>query len=396
MSDNIFGLLRSDIHGKQKLTELVGTECTTYARLAKDLEEYDASLNLRQHLISGSSIADKKCCVYEFPTYELVKSIFKIAQYADVKFYNEMFGGSGLLARAVANYNTHNSDFKFSKINCTDGNYAWDTIGYKFYDVGQKCFYDTVTSFNSVPQSVKHDYRKSMFVFSWMPYEHEPHIRRFLSTLKPKCLVVIGDHIINDKPTTYKQIKIHIKQMCYRDNAGNIIHESESDCTSHSYINLFIRTSGDISADIIGTELLLRPFKVSLKTIVEDMKHDDPKKHTLYTYMSANPAILPDIFTKMCDAKITCIPACVKTIEDLHAYILIAETLKINPEKYIADNAHLRKLTHCMNEYMFCSDDQYEKGIKDGTIPDWIQKESVLKYIIYEHLCDEKTVIFTE
>jgi len=395
MSDNVLELLRSDIQGKQKLAELVGTEYTTYANLAKHIREHDSSFNLRKPLIDGDSITDKKCCIYEFPTYELVASIFKIAKYANVKIYNEMFGGCGLLARAVDNYNIGSAEFKFSKINCTDGYYEWGTVGYKFYEVGQKCFYDMVTDFDLVPHNIKSDYKKSMFVFSWMPYEYETYIKRFLSTVKPKCLVVIGNHIIMEVPPSYKRIKVHVKQMCYRDNADNIIPDNDSECTSHSYINVFIRTRDDISAEILGAELLLRPFKVSFKTIVGDMKHKDPEKHALYEYMIANPVILPDIFDKMIGAKCGSIPRCVDTIEDLRTYILISETLKTNPAKLINDNTHLRKLTKCMNEYIFCSDDQFEKGVKNGTFPNWLQKESVMNYIIYEHLCDDKNAMFT-
>jgi hypothetical protein len=347
-----------------------------------------------KHLVNGENLVDKKCSVYEFPTYELVTAIFKIAKYTNVKIYNEMFAGSGLLSRAVDNFNTHQDEFKFSQINCTDGFFEWETIGYKFYDVTQKCFYNIITDFDTVPQNIKNNYKKSMFVFSWMPREYGVHIKRFLTTLKPKCLVVIGNNAPINIPASYKHIKFCVKQMCYRDNPSNILSD-----TSHSYINLFVRSNSELATDILDAKLLAKPFEISLKTIVEDMNYNDIEKNTFYEYMIANPVVIPDIFSKMKRAKLTRIPRCVETIEDFHSYILINDIL-VQSGRYvelsnsIKDNRSLRQLVKCINEYMYCTDDKFEQGVKHGIFPKWLEKELVILYIICEHISNEKNIFF--
>lgn len=399
MGDNVFELLRSGVNGKEKLASVIGTSRTSYHNLVKDIVNFDPTCNLGNILTDGESIADKKCSIYEFPTYELIKAIFKIAEYSGAEQYNEMFGGCGLLARAVSNFNNSQEDgkFKFSTINCTDGFYEWNTSGYKFYDVEHECFYKKVTDYTSLASSSSQNYTQSMFVFSWIPYDGygRDYIKKFLTTLEPKCLIIIGNNYYNSTwiPSDYKNIKFSVKQLCNRDNSSNIIPENLGNCTSHSYVNVFIKTQENLPENLLECELLQKPFELSLKTIIEDMKQNDMERVSLYDYLIHNPLMLCDIFNKMNRFKLNSIPKCIETFDDLLNYMHVAQLIsselissELIENPVFNNNKHFRQLVKDMNEYIHCSDEQLEKGIRDGTFPEYMKKENALQYIMLEHL----------
>ena len=97
--------------------------------------------------------------------------------------------------------------------------YEWNTLGYKFYDVTKECFYKKVTDYISALSQSNQDYTQTMFVFAWPPYNgyEYTYIRKFLTTLKPKCLIIIGNNYYNNTqaPRYYKNTKFYVNRYLF-------------------------------------------------------------------------------------------------------------------------------------------------------------------------------------
>lgn len=383
---NTFRLLRSDTEGKRQLSKLLGTELyTSYDNLIdhiRNISETDDSLKdctLRDILMGNNlSLTDKKSAVYEFPTFELVETLFALGKFAGAKHFNEMFSGTGILSRSIDNYNSkvENDEFKFNTITCSDGNFEWNTCGFKFCDVKEQCLYEMMTI------GEQKDYSDTMFVFSWCEHEHIHQIKNFLKYVKPKCLVVVdnNDHKNEQIYEDYSYKEFYVKQLCYRDTEMNYSVDNK---TSHSNIGVFIK-GDDIPNTVITDKYKLNNFTITDRTIVEDLMEYNTPQREIYEHILKNQEEISNWLKKMYKYKLFSIPEFITNRDDFIKYIEMCDILKLKIS--IKNKGMFNELSQLIEKYKNCSIETYNEAVNDGIIPRFIPINNVLDYLIAEFI----------
>lgn len=395
---NTLDLLRRDSEGKRKLCDVLGTEVfTSYSNIVDHINSQPNEEYLNTVLLGDkrSELADRKCRVYEFPTYELVHTLYKIGECTRSKICHEMFAGTGILSRAIMNYGDSSNGYKFKKILCTDGRYEWDTCGYSFCDVDRECFFKLISSVRQADQAKLREYKNSMFIFSWMEHEYVHMVDKFLKYVKPRCLVVIDNSVDKAGMVTpgYSYRQFSVKQLCYRDNKSNFGVERPEDMSSHSNVGVYYRSRYGIMDDTVPEECLLKTdHEITYKSIVEDYRSCNPEQRDACDYILKNPLAIKLVIENMMELSLTSIPTCVKTGEDFRTYLQMANV--IGAPLAIHTKEDLYRLKDVLDRYVNCTAAEFNKGKEDGTFPKWLDRDNIINYLVCEYVAVKKDSIF--
>ena len=255
---NVFYLLKK--HNKNEIEKILGTPVTKYDNLINQLKLFNIYNNetLENILLNNNCdiLYKKKISIFEFPTYELVQFIFRISKLLCITEYEEIFAGIGCLSKAIRNYNNTN-EYKFKSIQSSDGNYLYETDGYKFdNNIIKKDILEYMVDYERISSEKKELYKNNtLFVISWPDISYIFVIKKFLKIIQPKCLILIGPYKYKQSQVNnnYKLKYLNLKKICYRDNKYNY----RMNKNSHSLINVFYKKDIDIDFSILPKNLFL-------------------------------------------------------------------------------------------------------------------------------------------
>ena len=390
---NIFYLLRKN--EKEKIKKILGTSIIKYDNLINQLKIFqmnNKNITLENILLNNDTDISykKKLSICEFPTYELISFIFIISKHLHISEYEELFSGIGCLSKSIKNYNI-TSDYKFKSIQSIDANYSYNTDGYKYDDnIIKKDILEYIIDYNDFSTQKKEIYQNdTLFLIAWPDISYIFIIKKFLETIKPKCLILILPYKYNQSQVhdEYKLEYLHLKQLCYRDNKYNYINNN-----SHSLINIFYKKEIDINFDTIDKNMFLNEYKYSNINILKDLCETDNYPNDFFKDFINNEMISKLLVDKLIKFKIKKLPSFIDNILDFNNYINLCDKLKTKI-KFKNNN----KFKICMNLYNIydnCTFEEYKKAQEEGIIPNWVNQYDIVKYIIDEYTEVDKNIIY--
>jgi hypothetical protein len=381
--------LRGESSDKSAFGTRLGKRDFTYERIVREFLDYQTSrekpVTFREVMLGKCDKFEERNAIFELPTFELVDTLHLLAAKLGIKNFLETFAGCGALGKAIMNYDgTHT---RFEKIVVTDGDYDYETNGYKFTSVERYCIFEnymgtTVSAGNITEKEIIED---TMMVMGWVDHNFTHIIPKILSKHNLKCLVVLdyGDHISSSIPEGYKFLQLSLKQLCFRDNEYNYL---ASEPTSHSKVNIFYRNDATITAENLNATQRdngLKPFVLSVKTVAHDMESDKLFPKSFTDKMAFDEDYGMSMLKKLSKLKIYSFPKFLVTIEELEKYVELCEhvTIKIP----IEDHDKFVSMITMIERYSSCTSDEYKKAQKDGIIPTWVPRSRLKGYAIDEH-----------
>ena len=375
---NIFSLLRGENSDKKLFGNLIGKkELSKHNIIKYYLERDNKNLSFKDLLLGLNNYEhEKRSAIYELPTFELVLSLFNIAKFFNLKYFNEPFAGTGLLGKAIINHNE--IDNYFEEIIISDGLYQYETCGYSFTEVTENDFLDFSTkSTIRVPELANVYKNNTLFVFSWPKFESENSLLNFLQFVNPICLVLIGDGMKINIPSRYSMKKVYCKQLCYQDNE-NIFN--------HSHLMIIYKNEFQFNENIIEEYLKEEKFEKNYSSIVNDMISDKKLFKNILSDERDEERIefiCKNILKIMMEYDIKKCPEYFEKSEDFYKYLNLCGYYKCKIRFQ-----SLEKFKECLifiNKYKNSTIEEFNEAISNGIFPRWLKYDNIDSFIIDQY-----------